>query len=121
LLAGLTVHPTTDLDIYAFGGQERQQKDAFVDAKGVPYGVGNPLYVNSGCNIEASPLACVGNTRKISQATLGFWWRFYQGKFGKVQFGSQYSHTVRDAFTGVGGAPSASDNMLFTSLRYYPF
>lgn len=121
MLAGVTAHPTADLDIYVFGGQERQQKDAFVDAKGVPYGVGNPLYVNSGCNIEASPLACVGNTRKISQATAGFWWRFYQGKFGKVQFGTQYSHTKRDAFTGIGGTPSASDNMLFTSLRYYPF
>jgi hypothetical protein len=121
LLAGLTLHPTTDLDIYAFAGQERQQKDAFFSATGAPFGYGNPLYVNSGCDIEASPLTCAGNTRKIAQQTLGFWWRFYQGKFGRVQFGAQYSHTTRDAFNGIGGEPSASDNMFFTSLRYYPF
>ncbi len=120
MLAGLTMHPTPDWDVYLFGGQERQQKDAFFDAKGNPYGWGNPLVNNSGCLIEGSTL-CGANTRKISQGTLGFWWRFYQGKFGKVQVGAQYSHTVRDIFQGIGGAPSATDNMLFTSLRYYPF
>ena len=120
LLGGLTLHAGSDVDVYAFGGQERQQKEAFTVGT-TPYGYGNPLYVNSGCDIEGSPLTCVGNTQKISQGTLGFWWRFYQGKYGKVQFGAQASHTERKAFDGVGGAPSANDNMLFTSLRYYPF
>ena len=69
---------------YAFGGQERQQKEAF-NVGTTPYGYGNPLYVNSGCDIQGSALTCVGNTRKISQGTLGFWWRFYQGKYGKGQ------------------------------------
>lgn len=120
VLAGLTAHPTASVDIYAFAGQEKQDKEAF-NLNGVAYGYGNPLYDNRGCNVEGSALACIGNTEKISQGTLGFVWRFYQGKFGKVQFGAQASHTERKAFAGVGGAPSADDNMLFTSLRYYPF
>lgn len=121
LLAGLTLHAGSDLDVYAFGGREQSQKAAF-DYNNIPYGYGNPFYVNSGCSIEgASSALCTGNTKDIWQATAGFWWRFYQGSFGKVQFGAQYSHTERTAFAGVGGAPSTNDNMFFTSLRYYPF
>ncbi|MGN6323931.1 MAG: hypothetical protein ACTHNE_19615 [Dyella sp.] len=125
LLAGLTWHATPDLDVYAEGGREQQQR--YVTSYGktpatlVPGGWGNPAYVNSGCMIEGSPLACVGETRQIAQGTIGAWWKFYQGKFGKMQFGAQYSHTTRTSFEGVGGAAKTSDNMLFTSFRYYPF
>jgi TolA-binding protein len=120
-LAGLTLHATPDLDIYGFAGEERQEK-ASVTLNGVAYGYGNPLYNNSGCDTEGAASAlCVGNTKKIDQETLGFWWKFYQGKFGKMQFGAQYSHTERTAFEGIGGAPSAKDDMIFTSFRYYPF
>ena len=45
----------------------------------------------------------------------------FQGKFGRIQWGVQYSYTERKAFEGVGGAPSANENMVFTSFRYYPF
>jgi hypothetical protein len=39
-----------------------------------------------------------------------------------VQFGSQFSHASRQLFTDVNGnAPTAADNMFFTSFRYYPF
>lgn len=125
VLAGLTWHATPDLDVYAEGGREQQQK--YVTSFGktaatlVPGGWGNPLYVNSGCLIEGSPLTCVGETRQIAQGTIGAWWKFYQGKFGKMQFGAQFSHTTRTAFDGVGGAPKTSANMFFTSFRYYPF
>lgn len=121
MLAGLTYHPTSDWDIYGFAGRERQEKQAF-DYKGIPFGYGNPNYNNSGCNTEgAASSLCVGNSKEIWQGTLGFWWKFYQGKFGKMQFGTQYSHTERKAFDGVGGAPTAKEDMVFTSFRYYPF
>jgi hypothetical protein len=32
--------------------------------------------------------------------------------------GMQYSHTKRSAWSGVGGEPVGSDNMLFSSFRY---
>jgi hypothetical protein len=121
LLAGLTWHADPSLDVYGFAGSEWQEKRAF-DYNGVPFGYGNPLYVNSGCNMESSKSTlCVGNTEQITQGTLGLWWKFYQGQFGKAQFGAQYSYTEREAFRGVGGSPTARENMFFTSLRYYPF
>ncbi|GAA0921069.1 hypothetical protein GCM10009552_42170 [Rothia nasimurium] len=118
LLAGLTYHATPDWDVYAFGGRERQQKEAF-NYNGVPLGWGNAGYNNAGCDIEGG--SCVGNTKQIWQGTLGFWWKFYQGKFGRAQFGAQYSHTQREAFEGIGGSPKAKEDMFFTSFRYYPF
>jgi hypothetical protein len=123
MLAGLTWHATPDVDVYAEGGREQQQKyvTGYGKTDSTPGGWGNPLYINSGCLIEGSPLTCTGETRQISQGTLGMWWKFYQGKFGKMQFGAQYSYTKRTAFDGVGGIPTTSDNMFFTSFRYYPF
>jgi hypothetical protein len=118
LLAGLTWHASPDLDIYGFGGREREEKQDFT-YNGVALGYGNKAYNNAGCDIEGG--TCVGNTKQIWNGTLGFWWKFYQGKFGKAQFGAQYSHTVRTAFDGVGGSPEAKEDMVFTSFRYYPF
>jgi hypothetical protein len=118
VLAGLTLHANPDMDIYLLGGREHEDAKAF-SYNGVPLGYGNAAYSNAGCDIEGG--ACVGNTKQIYQGTLGFWWKFYQGKFGKAQFGAQYSHTVRDSFEGVGGSAKAKEDMVFTSFRYYPF
>jgi hypothetical protein len=57
----------------------------------------------------------------MSQLTAGFWDKLYQGSFGSVRFGLQYSYTELTAFPGGGFAPKTSDNMIFTSFRYYPF
>jgi hypothetical protein len=119
LLAGATFHVNPRFDIYAFAGEEREERTAFT-AGTIFNGLGNPNYVNSGCGVEGSSL-CVGNTRYIDQATIGFWHKPYQGPFGRFQWGVQYSYTERHAFAGVGGAPSASENSIFTSFRYYPF
>ena len=91
---------------------------------GKPFGYGSALlgYNNSDCLIYGAPADCTGQTRQIAQQALGFWWKFYQGKFGRVQFGAEFSHTSRKLFTdAAGNAPSAPDNMVFTSFRYYPF
>jgi hypothetical protein len=56
------------------------------------------------------------------QITGGLWDRIYQGRFGSVRVGLQYAHTELNAFTGAtGGAPKTHDDMIFTSVRYYPF
>jgi hypothetical protein len=119
-LVGLTLHPTALLDVYAYGGLEREDAQSFV-LGGTQFGYGNPLYDNSGCFSQTSKLTCVGNTRQIAQGTIGFWDRIYQGNSGRVALGIQYSHTERKVFDGVGGAPSANENMILTSFRYYPF
>ena len=131
MLTGLTWHANSDVDVYLFGGREADSKKDF-NAGNVALGYGNPAYNNSGCDtVGAASTTCVGNAKNIWQGTAGFWWKFYQGKFGKMQFGAQYSHTEKEAFAGQGyvngvlvngaASPKATENMFFTSFRYYPF
>ncbi len=128
LLAGLTAHPTPLIDIYSYVGTEQISRTSF-NLGGKPFGYGNPLYANGGCNIELSAAsACIGNTSGFTQGTLGGWWRFLKGSFGTLQAGAQFSYTKRDIFPGAGTvagtrAPSAStdDSMVYFSFRYLPF
>jgi hypothetical protein len=99
-------------------------------------GYGNVAANNSGCATEGVPLNdfnpsaganCAGDIRSIQESTLGFWYKFYQGSKGRMQFGIQYSYLSKDAWSGTGGvaagAPAISskgvDNMIWTSFRYY--
>ncbi len=91
---------------------------------------------NSGCATEGVPINdfnpsngsnCAGDIRIIQEGSVGFWYRFYQGTKGRVQFGAQYSYVVKNAWSGTGGVaagapaigPKGVDNMVFTSFRYY--
>lgn len=83
----------------------------------VPGSLGTPL--TAGFN-PANPSNCSGNTRSILEGTIGFWYRFYQGPKGRIQWGPQYSYLVRNSWSAIkGGNPSAQENMFFTSFRYY--
>jgi hypothetical protein len=53
--------------------------------------------------------------------TIGVWQKVYKGDYGRVTFGAQYEYIKRKAFNGIGGAPSTDDNVVMTSVRYYPF
>lgn len=115
-LAGILVHPSKSLDIYSYFGEENEERLYFPAG----YGIGSPSLDVSGCFVEGR--ACPAVTRLVKQATIGFWRKFYEGPYGRVQLGVQYSFTARKAFEGLQGlTPTASDSMLFTSLRYYPF
>ncbi|THD52657.1 hypothetical protein [Phenylobacterium sp.] len=116
ILVGGVIHATKALDLWAYAGEERDNRAAFG-----AIGYGNPLFVNTGCDIEGSALPCTGNTQALKQISAGFWDKFYSGAWGQARFGVQYSYIERDAFTGVGGAPQANENMVYTSFRYYPF
>jgi hypothetical protein len=125
-LIGGTVHATPALDIYAFGGEEIQGSklsSAFASTAfttlNTKFGYGNPLATTSGCFTEGG--TCSANTKQIDQYTVGFWDKVYNGSFGQVRVGLQYSHTDLLSFSGVGGRPTTSDDMVFTSFRYYPF
>jgi hypothetical protein len=118
---GLIWHTLPTLDLYTYAGIEKT-KAAFMDVGTVPFGYGNPLYNNTGCNTENSAAAiCNGNTKEIRQFTAGFYDTVYQGKYGTVKAGVQYSYNQRFAFDGVGGAPKTDDNIVMSQLRYYPF
>jgi hypothetical protein len=119
--AGLIWHTTPSLDLYAYAGLERADA-AFANVGTVPFGYGNPLYNNTGCFTENAPAAtCNGNTREVRQITAGFYDTIYQGNFGTLKAGAQYSYTQRLAFQAVGGAPTTDDHVVMTQIRYYPF
>jgi hypothetical protein len=82
----------------------------------VPGSVGTPL---SGGFNPGGLKNCNGDTRGIWEGTFGFWYRFYNGPKGRLQFGPQYSFVSRTTWVGKGYDPIAKENMFFTSFRYY--
>jgi hypothetical protein len=117
-MGGITLHATPSLDIYGYGGQEGEQRKIFITGP-TTTGLGSPTLTLTGCLIENG--ACSPNVETENQATAGFWWKAYQGRFGSFRLGAQYSYTHLTAFSGTGGVkPTTDDNMIFTSVRYYP-
>jgi hypothetical protein len=163
-LAGLELHATKKLDIYAYYGGEYAARAGYIGytsitvtktpaipatpptatSPGSPAipattttafklnqigGYGNRAANNSGCGTEMPPSnqltpssggTCAGDTRLITEGTIGFWHRFYQGPKGGMRWGLQYSYFDRAAWSGASGiTPKAVDNMFWTSFRYY--
>jgi hypothetical protein len=118
-LVGATWHATPALDVYVFGGEERQKSKHFDDPSG-HYGYGNPAasFTAAGCTTEGG--VCVPNIRKVAQVTVGAWQKAFTGSFGQIRLGVQYSHTKLTGFVGREGyVPKTSEDMVFTSFRYY--
>jgi hypothetical protein len=122
-LAGLIGHPTPAFDVYAYIGTDNvsaRYGDAGTAKKPVVFGYGNPLFNNSGCDIELSTV-CVANTSSVAQATVGTWYKFLHGSYGTMQVGVQYAYTRRFVFQGIGTAPKVDENDISFSFRWYPF
>jgi hypothetical protein len=146
-LGTLEWHATPQLDVYAYVGGEYAARTSYIKSGTTPNeGYGAVGLANYGCFTEPVPgtdtstpnsvggstgfvpgtLAnCTGDTRNVLEGTLGFWYRFYKGPRGTVQFGPQYSYMDRNTWSGAGAttgsivAPHAVDNMVMTSFRYY--
>jgi hypothetical protein len=127
LLGGIG-HIGTKVDAYVYAGQEREFAQAYGNSTTFN-GIGSPYLSNAGCDTEGG--TCAASTKYVDQITTGFWDRVYSGKFGRLQWGIQYSYTERHLFPGYGTAnpatitydasPAARENMILTSFRYYPF
>ncbi|ADV81019.1 hypothetical protein [Terriglobus saanensis] len=128
-LFSLEVHPTPRLDLFAYAGTEYVQRTTYLNAAGVLVGYAPITGSNVGCGVEAIPTGstgyapgtgtCLGATRDIMQGSLGYQYRFYSGPKGKLQYGLAYSYLERNGWAGVGGAPKATNNFVYTSFRYY--
>ena len=134
-LFSLELHPDKKLDLFGYAGGEYAQRTAYLNLTGPNAGkltgYAPVTASNVGCNTElpptgttgynpASPANCTGATRAVIQGTAGFTYRLYNSpKYGKLQYAMQYSYLTRGAWTGVGGAPKATNNMVFTGMRYY--
>ena len=138
---------TNKLDVYMYLGDEYEARTAYATSATAAVGYGSPLFTNKGCWTEPLPGAatatatgvggaagfvpgslanCTNDTKHEMEGTVGFWYRFYRGSRGTMQFGMQESYFIRYDWNGLGnatgigtsGAPHGTDNMVFTSLRY---
>ena len=114
-ITGFETHPSTRLDWYGYASDEFLPRN---------FGYGLKTINNSGCFIEASATsstapACSPSTRNLEGATTGFWYRFYTGTAGTVQYGANYVYIVKNNWVGEGGAPRAVENVIESSFRYY--
>jgi hypothetical protein len=121
------------LDIYLNAGAEYAARTASFDPvlkKAVGYG--SPSFSNTGCFTETGPVnnngflpgglsSCTADTRVLIEGTAGFWYKFYNGPKGRVQWGPQFSYVTRNAWSGAGSPnqPHGLDGMVFSSFRYY--
>ncbi|HVZ04771.1 hypothetical protein [Hyphomicrobium sp.] len=116
-LAGIVAHPGKGTDLYAYGGLEEATKT--VDGAA---GYGLASLNNTGCEIEDDPASlCQGVNKRLWEVTAGVWHDIYNGHFGRAAIGAQGQYVKREAFEGVGGAPSTDEAIVMTSFRYYPF
>ncbi|WP_419418730.1 hypothetical protein ACNVED_09225 [Legionella sp. D16C41] len=130
-MVGGTLHITPALDLYIFGGKEVQQAKFFYAA--IPnnfFGLGIPNANNIGCNFETG--ICNGHIRELWQISGGFWDKAYDGAYGQLKVGLQYSYTEKILFSGTGAhvgpvirgkliGGKTNEQMVFFSLRYFPF
>jgi hypothetical protein len=103
---------------------------------GTGQGSGSTYFATSQGYQPGLATSCVGQTKSVIEGTAGFWYKPYNGPKGRLQIGMQYSYLSRVAWVGYGGlfppstppvlnpgkstlAPTAVENMWFTSLRYY--
>ncbi len=134
MLGGITWHVQPTLDIYADVGEDFVRGYTNT-VGGTTYGYGNNAVVNN--NQSLTPGTGYLNTgiggtyspydiKDSIQETIGLWWAVYKGSYGAAKLGLQYTHATLDAFNVAAGtygafSPSTSDNMIETSLRFYPF
>ncbi|WP_428539336.1 hypothetical protein [Rhodopila sp.] len=121
IMGGFVGHPIPAVDIYAYGGAEGANRKSFSGTAGY----GNPAANLSGCELELG--SCSAVTSNVVEGTLGAWWRVIKSRYGTMQLGAQYEYVNRNTFSGTGAtrgstvSPSADENIVLFSLRYYPF
>jgi TolA-binding protein len=102
-------------------------------------GYGSRLLSNSACLTAAAPGyngsstgyypggSCGAQTKDVQEFTIGYWYDFYKGDFGRLRQGIQYGYATREGWSGAvvsGNGPGGVgakgvDNMFWTSFRYY--
>jgi TolA-binding protein len=130
-LGTLDFHVTPRLDVYANYGGDYVGRRYFQTSTTSAVGYGAYTNVETGCNTEpapgttitgyspAAPGNCTADTKDVQEFTAGYWYNFYSGPAGRLRQGIQYEYLQRNIWSGIGITPKGTDNMFFTSLRYY--
>jgi len=88
----------------------------------------------TGTNFNTNSTVCTANVQRVREITVGFWQDIYKGDLGRARVGLQYEYVMLDLFSGLATATSLAgtnpipntglhpnNNIVFLSLRYYPF
>ena len=130
-LGSLTYHATPKLDIYANYGGDYVGRRYFQTSATSSVGYGAYTNVQTGCNTEpvpgttvagytpATPGNCTADTKDVQELTFGYWYDFYRGEHGRLRQSLQYAWFERNIWSGIGPTPKGTDNMFWTSFRYY--
>ena len=148
-LVTLETHPSKKLDVYAYYGDEYNQRTYYRSPLNnllVGYGVPNannsgcyatvaPTVGNSGNGVGGSPSAanCAAPTRNIAEGTIGYTYRLVNSpKYGRLQYQFTYSYLTRTSWVGLTspaatfgtpaatfGSARATNNLVYAGMRYY--
>jgi TolA-binding protein len=118
-LAGIEYHPRAKLDLFTYAGEEYAGRYAMVAPNGSAAGYGSTLVSYSDCTDEVDMNACSGANRNVQEVTAGYWFKLYQGSFGRIQYGNQVEYLHRNLWSGVGHTPQGGDLVMFSSVRFY--
>jgi hypothetical protein len=140
-LSTVEMAPTNRLSLYFNYGGDYVYRDWVVDpVSGKDVGYGTPTATMTGCQTETytanavgakstsnpiAPASCAGDNKDVQEFTAGYWYNFYNGPKGRLRQGFTYENVRRDLWSGNGGTTNpgggahGTDNMVFTSLRYY--
>ena len=119
IMGGLVYHRSNRLDLYTYGGDEYVGRYAFISPTGAAAGYGSPLVSYTACTNEVALNSCSGANRNIYEATVGYWYRLFQGEYGRIEQGNQVVYVHRNLWSGIGTAPRGDDIVAYTSLRFY--
>ena len=137
-LATVEMNPTSRLNLYFNYGGDYVYRD-YVLSGTTQVGYGTRSVNMSGCLVETqasgsagagagnqtAPAGCGGNTKDVQEFVGGYWYNIYSGPKGRLRQGITYQNIRRDIWSGAGGTANpgggahGTDNMFFTSFRYY--
>lgn len=131
-LSTLEYHANGRLDVYVNYGGDYAGRRYFIQGAGQPVvGYGAYTNVETGCDTEPPPPSsnggytpgslsnCTADTKDVQELTVGYWYNFYNGPKGRLRQGLQYAYFQRGIWSGIGTTPQGTDNMFWTSFRYY--
>ncbi len=133
------INVTPRIALYGYYGTDYVFRRVFNQGTGQS-GYGSHLLATAACGTEPAPgtttagstdtgpttgfspiaVNCPVNNKDLREATFGYWYDFYKGPAGRLRQGIQYSWIERNTYTGLNRiTPTAIDNEIETSLRYY--
>jgi hypothetical protein len=130
------VNPNPRLSIYLNYGADYIGRDWVTNDAGKQVGYGTYTADMSGCTVEvpsggafapSTPAHCGNQNKDVQEFTAGYWYNLVNGPKGRLRYGLQYAWFERDLWSGdpgtsganPGGGARGTNNMFFTSLRYY--